>query len=586
MKINKTKAFTLVELIVVITILAILATIAFISLNGYASNSRDSKRKSDIASMRKVLELSYLKNNHYPEPDNATNITYSGGLAWYIGEFGEEVRRKVERINPVPKDPLLDIYYAYGVTNNRQEYELGAMLENANNVSMNIINQANANSEGYTTYISGNYNKKIISIRDGNTIRILGVPTLITTNPSITELQTVTDQERRSLFSINNKTNLPGKVIEKINTGILGEGFIVTAEEIYENGTIQNTDVNGGETSLLLYEGTIQDLNNETTKEKVGENIISYYMGTESTIGNLYQEMTGLDGITVLDALISNKQGGLNNKDVALSESSNDGGTSSGGGVVPTYTCSAQPNYTNANFVEGTPTIVNEAWQNTNNINPCYYECINGYTGSECNVAPLVGWRALDINCDIEDITIGTQTWAGCNSTLGTGIEYSIDQNCYNYVGGTTTGCNRPSNEKENVYNATYGVNNIWGKLYTWANSPSACPSGRHVPTDGEWTTLTNYIIAQNGGNTAIGWAAQSGKNETNNLVKALKIPLAGYRNTVGSTFGNRGYVTHLWSSTPNSTNAYGRNLYWNGSTVGRSNNSQAFGFSVRCIKD
>jgi prepilin-type N-terminal cleavage/methylation domain-containing protein len=74
---NQNKAFTLVELIVVITILAILATIAFISLNGYASNSRDSKRKSDIASMRKVLELSYLKNNHYPEPDNATNITYS-----------------------------------------------------------------------------------------------------------------------------------------------------------------------------------------------------------------------------------------------------------------------------------------------------------------------------------------------------------------------------------------------------------------------------------------------------------------------------------------------------------------------------
>ncbi|MDD3646329.1 MAG: prepilin-type N-terminal cleavage/methylation domain-containing protein [Candidatus Gracilibacteria bacterium] len=337
---NKNQAFTLVELIVVITILAILATIAFISLNGYASNSRDSKRLSDLGSMKKVLELYYLKNNHYPEPDNVVNITYSGSLAWYMGEFGEEVRRKVERINPSPRDPLTDTYYAYGLTNNRQEYEMGTILENADNGAVNIISQANANSEGYTAYISGNYNKKIISIRSGNTIKILGVPTLITTDPSITELQTITEQKRRSLFSINNKTNLPGNIIEKINTGILGEGFVVTAEEIYENGAIQNTDVNGGETSLLLYEGTIEDLSNETIKTKVGENIISYYTGVESTLGNLYQDIASSDGEVVLDALISNRQGGLNSKDVSLSSNTNEeGGSSSGGGSIPLVNC-------------------------------------------------------------------------------------------------------------------------------------------------------------------------------------------------------------------------------------------------------
>jgi prepilin-type N-terminal cleavage/methylation domain-containing protein len=47
---------------------------------------------------------------------------------------------------------------------------------------------------------------------------------------------------------------------------------------------------------------------------------------------------------------------------------------------TPTYSCATQPNYTNASFVVWSPTSENEAWQNTNNLNPCYYECTNWYT--------------------------------------------------------------------------------------------------------------------------------------------------------------------------------------------------------------
>jgi len=337
--------------------------------------------------MKKVLELSYLKNNHYPEPDNVVNITYSWSLAWYMWEFWEEVRRKVERINPVPRDPITETNYAYGLTNNRQEYELWAMLENSNNVSMNIISKANANSEWYTAYISWNYNKKILSIRTGSRIMILWVPTLITTDVSITELKTITEEERRSLFSINNKTNLPGNIIEKINTWILWEWFIVTREEIYENWTIQNTDVNGWETSLLLYEWDISDLSNETTKEKVWENIISYYRWTESTIWNLYQEMTWVNWITLVDTLINNRQWWLNSKDISLSN--NTSWSSSGWWSTPTNSCSTQPNYTNANFITWEPTNENQAWQNTNSTNPCYYQCINWYTWGDCSTPPI-----------------------------------------------------------------------------------------------------------------------------------------------------------------------------------------------------
>ena len=66
MHIQKTKAFTLVELIVVITILAILWTIAFISLQWYSERSRDSVRVTDMKTMKNSLELLYQDTNKYP----------------------------------------------------------------------------------------------------------------------------------------------------------------------------------------------------------------------------------------------------------------------------------------------------------------------------------------------------------------------------------------------------------------------------------------------------------------------------------------------------------------------------------------
>jgi prepilin-type N-terminal cleavage/methylation domain-containing protein len=56
------KAFTLVELIVVISILAILGTIAFISLQGYSSEARNTKRLSDLKSIQSSITTNVAKN--------------------------------------------------------------------------------------------------------------------------------------------------------------------------------------------------------------------------------------------------------------------------------------------------------------------------------------------------------------------------------------------------------------------------------------------------------------------------------------------------------------------------------------------
>jgi len=149
------------------------------------------------------------------------------------------------------------------------------------------------------------------------------------------------------------------------------------------------------------------------------------------------------------------------------------------------------------------------------------------------------------------------------------------------------------SNSKENAWTGTTGtVNNIWWKLYTYAQASTttnwACPSGWRLPTDAEWTALETKL---NGGTVCrtadwwqcpwLWWSGNISKNTENNMIQALKIPLAGYRMTDGVTFSNRGYDAHLWSS-----GASTRYFDWDIDTVYRYTYDTSYGFSVRCIKN
>lgn len=64
------KGFTLVELLVVITIIMLLAILALIILNPWTQikKSKDGKRKSDLATLSKVLEDWYNDKQCYPKP--------------------------------------------------------------------------------------------------------------------------------------------------------------------------------------------------------------------------------------------------------------------------------------------------------------------------------------------------------------------------------------------------------------------------------------------------------------------------------------------------------------------------------------
>jgi uncharacterized protein (TIGR02145 family) len=133
---------------------------------------------------------------------------------------------------------------------------------------------------------------------------------------------------------------------------------------------------------------------------------------------------------------------------------------------------------------------------------------------------------------------------------------------------------------------------NIWWKYYTWDNASTACKDWYHLPSDSEWTTLENTLAWTNCRTwdvwqcDPIGWKSHNTKNTSNSIVQALKLPLAGLRDTDGATFYTRGLNTTLWSSSLSGSNARGRRLIWNYSTINRHSRDKTFGFSVRCIKD
>jgi prepilin-type N-terminal cleavage/methylation domain-containing protein len=231
-------------------------------------------------------------------------------------------------------------------------------------------------------------------------------------------------------------------------------------------------------------------------------------------------------------------------------------------------------------------------------------------------------WNTVDENCDLNDIVIWTQVWAWCNSTLWNWFEWwkkddgsnGTVVSCRDYSGNSIGTCtiwdvSMASNTKANTWftwtntNGDSEVDNIWWKFYTWTNSSSACLTWYHVPSNGEWAILENYLYGstcaweafdRDGNLTAdwnwwwcdgLWWKLHDTKTTSNNIVEALQLPLAGNR-TSGSEFKFRGDHTFLWSSTPNGGNAYYRHIYWDNSTVNRTQDVQSFWFSVRCIKD
>ncbi len=198
-------------------------------------------------------------------------------------------------------------------------------------------------------------------------------------------------------------------------------------------------------------------------------------------------------------------------------------------------------------------------------------------------------WMLVDTNCNILDRVIWTQTWAWCNSTLGTWIDYN-SWTCGNYTWGIVpnTSCYGYTT-KELSYINDNGITAkwfdvIWWKIYLWANVGSACMNGRHVPSLDELNVLVNYLTT-NKWDTNIGYLRDNTANETNNFFEALKMPLSWYSS--GWSPWARWTWLQIWTSTPFQTlYAWNKYMYYNRSYIAGNAFSRTEWYVVRCLKN
>jgi uncharacterized protein (TIGR02145 family) len=138
-----------------------------------------------------------------------------------------------------------------------------------------------------------------------------------------------------------------------------------------------------------------------------------------------------------------------------------------------------------------------------------------------------------------------------------------------------------------------------YGFLYNWyaavgivtpMGSPTKniCPTGWHVPTDTEWTTLTDYLLGLSvaGGkmkSTSSLWNSPNTGADNTSGFSALP---GGFRSFDGSFFSIRG-TAFFWSATELvGIGAWNRSLNSSVGGVSRSPSPKSVGASVRCLRD
>ena len=124
-----------------------------------------------------------------------------------------------------------------------------------------------------------------------------------------------------------------------------------------------------------------------------------------------------------------------------------------------------------------------------------------------------IGPKIKDIEGNLyKTVTIGTQQWMAENLKVS------------KYIDGTTIPNITDNTQWENnttgawsYYNNDAANNTKYGKLYNWYavskttnDNKNVCPTGWYVPTDAEWTVLTDYL----GGTTVAGGKKSSRHNK------------------------------------------------------------------------
>jgi uncharacterized protein (TIGR02145 family) len=194
-------------------------------------------------------------------------------------------------------------------------------------------------------------------------------------------------------------------------------------------------------------------------------------------------------------------------------------------------------------------------------------------------------------------VIIGTQVWMAENLRTtkyidGTNIPVVTDSTQWanNFNNNTTLPLMCWYNNDQVTYSA-----NKFGALYNWyAINPATngnknvCPSGWHVPTDTEWTVLTDFL----GGEAVAGAYMKTTGTQIWMSPNTGAANTSGFSGLPGGSREERGGFSFIgkyggwWSFTQNGDVSLGRALAYNDIIVIRSDYIKWRGFSVRCLRD
>lgn len=221
--------------------------------------------------------------------------------------------------------------------------------------------------------------------------------------------------------------------------------------------------------------------------------------------------------------------------------------------------------------------------------------------------SPLIaGPNMNDIDGTIyQSVTICNNTWTKTNLNVS------------KYADGTIIPQVQDSNSWKNLttgawcyYNNSTTDGETYGKLYNWyavagiydsasAANPSLrkklAPTGWHIPSDPEWTLLTDCL----GGESVAGGKMKTPGNSqdntglwntpntgANNESGFTSLP-GGFRSAIDGSYNLRSGVSRWWSSTDvNGTLAWNLGVGYSSSNTSRISQNKCYGYYIRCIKD
>jgi uncharacterized protein (TIGR02145 family) len=245
------------------------------------------------------------------------------------------------------------------------------------------------------------------------------------------------------------------------------------------------------------------------------------------------------------------------------------------------------------------------------------WSLIVGPNGPEWQQSSGPGGLNMNFSCPgVPTVTYGGQTY----NTVQIGSQCWFKENLN--IGTMILGANDQTNNsilEKYCYNNLPANCDTFGGLYQWAeavqyqngasniSSPSPafsgnvkgmCPTGWHVPSDGEWCTLTTFLDSTVNC-SATGWSGTNAGGKMKSTSNLWNSPNSGATNSSGfsglpgeyrsfnGSFGILGGSTYFWPSSEFSNSmVFPRHLRFDNSSIYRGLSIKVDGYSVRCLKD